>query len=164
MANVLKWHKPVEEVATRQSNPFYALQNELDRVMNDFYSLFAGQRYEFGKFEGLKLSPSIDIIETKDHFKVECELPGLNESEVKVLVGEKMLTIRGEKEVSTKDQGQNYMLREIGYGYYERNIALPVDLDTEHAVATFKKGMLWIDIPKKAGAIENVRELKIEKQ
>lgn len=165
MANVLKWHKPAH-VASSVSlrNPLYVLQNEVEKVISGFDKFFSGQRYELGKFEGLKICPSVDIIDTKDHFKIECELPGLSENEVKVFMSEGSLTIKGEKSISKKEQEQNYLMREINYGYYERNIALPDNLDTDNAVASFKKGLLYIDIPKKEGAAENIRELKIEKK
>jgi HSP20 family protein len=163
MANVLKWYKPSPVQVTQQRNPFLAIQNELDRAMNDFSGLL-GQQWDFGKFEGLRLSPRVDIVDTKDHFKVECELPGLSEEEVKVYIADGLLTIKGEKSISKQDIEKNYLMREITYGNYERSLALPENVDIEKAVASFRKGMLWIDIPKKLNVTDNVRELKIERK
>jgi HSP20 family protein len=39
---------------------------------------------------------------------------------------------------------------------------LPESVDPNKAKCTFKKGMLWIELPKKGEAVESHRELKIE--
>lgn len=114
-------------------------------------------------FEGLNLHPSIDIVDDKDNFKVVAEMPGMSEKEINVTLNENMLIIKGEKETSKKDEGKNYLIREIGYGSYERAIPLPEFVDLDKAKASFKKGMLWITIPKKAGGAKKARDLKVEK-
>lgn len=40
---------------------------------------------------------------------------------------------------------------------------LPDSADVDKAKASFKKGMLWVTIPKKAGSTQHSREIKIEK-
>lgn len=144
-------------------NPFQLLQNELERVVSNFYNVAGISRYSFENFENLILHPSIDIVDDKENFKVEVEMPGLGEENIKVSIRDGMLTISGEKETSRKDEGKNYSRREIAYGRYERSIPLPDSVDTNKAKASFKKGMLWINIPKKPESIKQSRELKIEK-
>lgn len=107
--------------------------------------------------------PNVDIVEDDDMYKVELEMPGLSEQDIKVSLDKHMLTVHGEKSVSQKDERKNYLRREIDYGCYERSIALPDDLDTEHAKASFKKGMLWVCIPKNPETLSKKRDLKIEK-
>ena len=53
--------------------------------------------------------------------------------------------------------------REIQYGSYERSIDLPNIADTDHATASFKKGMLWVKIPKKAGSKSSKHSIKVQK-
>jgi HSP20 family protein len=72
------------------------------------------------------------------------------------------LNIYCEKSTSQKDSGKNYKMREIEYGYYQRVIPLPKFLDTSQAKATFKKGMLWIDIPKTSSSATEEKLLKVE--
>lgn len=62
------------------------------------------------------------------------------------------------------DEGKNYTMREIGYGTYERQIPLPDNTDINNAESSFKKGMLWINVPKKPTDKSKVRELEIKKQ
>lgn len=67
------------------------------------------------------------------------------------------LMIKGEKKTSHKNKYQNYMMREITYGAYQRNVPLPESVDIEKAKATFKEGMLTIEMPKKVAALEQYK-------
>lgn len=144
-------------------NPFLAMQQELDKAMDNFLHWFETPKYSLQNFENSKLFPSLDIIDEKDHIKVEAEMPGLGEKDIQVSISDGMLTIKGEKTTSTKDKNKNYLMREISFGSYERSIALPTSADSSKAKATFKKGMLWVDIPKRSEAIKQAKEIKVEK-
>ena len=157
----LKKNIPVTIRANK--NPLQAIQNQFDKAVSDFYSILESPRFSMMSFEDLSLSPSVDIIEDDKNFKVECEMPGMGEEDIHVAVQDGMLAIKGEKETSRQDKDKNYLLREIGYGSYERNILLPENIDIDKASASFKKGMLWVNIPKKAGVKLEARELKVEK-
>lgn len=154
-------HSPV--AAQHLRNPLSGIQNELERMAQDFYGMIDPTHLPAENYDSLRLAPFIDIIDSKEAFKVEAEMPGLDEKDIKVLIGDGMLTIRGEKKTSTQDKGKNYMVREIGYGSYERTIALPDSADLKQAHASFEKGMLWVEIPKKTEATQQYRELKVEK-
>ncbi len=145
------------------NNPFLSLQNELNRVMGDFDDWFEPFNFPAERFENLMLNPAVDIIDGKDHFKVEVEMPGMGEEDIKISIDSGMLTIKGEKTTSKQDKDKNYMMREINYGGYERSISLPDSVDVEKAKASFKKGMLWIAIPKKVECIKKSRTIEVEK-
>lgn len=143
--------------------PFLSLQKEIDQSINDFFnSLDISSSYPTD-IEKLIISPRVDIIEEDKNFKVEVEMPGMSEENVSVAISDKALTIYGKKEISKKDEGKNYISREIGYGIYQRTIPLPDYVDTENAKATFKKGMLWVTFPKKVEAGKQQHEIKVEK-
>lgn len=54
------------------------------------------------------------------------------------------------------------MKREIHYGSYQRTISLPETVDTDKATTSFKKGMLWIILPKRAEVTQHAHQLKVE--
>ncbi|MFI4956461.1 MAG: Hsp20/alpha crystallin family protein [Gammaproteobacteria bacterium] len=148
--------KKLSPLTIKQGNPFTALQNELDRAMEEFNGMDI--------FEDLHLLPKIDIVDDKDSFKVEVEMPGMGEDDVKVNIKDGVLTISGEKSTSTKDKDKNYVMREITYGNYLRQVVLPDSVDIDKATASFKKGMLWVSMPKKAGSKEHSREIPVERK
>ncbi|WP_131780484.1 Hsp20/alpha crystallin family protein [Legionella bozemanae] len=146
----------------RLQNPFLSLQNEVDRLFRDFNEFLPASKLNWGQFEKMDLSPSMDIVEDKEHFCVQLEMPGMDEKDVQVSIADNVLTISGEKSSSKKNEGKKFISREISYGKYERSISLPSTVELAKAKATFKKGMLWIDLPKKQESKAGVRSIKVE--
>lgn len=147
----------------RSQNPFLSLQNEVERLFNDFNHFFTPSRFNWPlQFEKMDLSPSMDIVEDKDHFCIQLEMPGMDEKDVSVTISDNILTISGEKSSSKKNEGKKFISREISYGKYERSLSIPSSVDTSKVKATFKKGMLLVDLPKKLASKGSSREIKVE--
>lgn len=144
-------------------DPLLRMQNALDEALHNIYTTFDLPNFPTEEFENLSLSPSIDIVNDEHRFKLEAEMPGLCEKDIDISVANGMLIIKGEKETSKQDKEKNYTMREIHYGSYERKILLPEDVDTTDVKATFKKGMLWVEMPKKAEQTQAAKHIKIEK-
>jgi HSP20 family protein len=156
-------HKSSSELTRHIMNPFMSIQKEVDRALHGFYDIFESKPFDLQKFENLHIAPAMDLVEDNQCYKVEAEMPGMDEKDITISIHDNMLTIHGEKSTSRKDEHKNYIAREINYGRYERCIALPQAADGEKATASFKKGMLWVTIPKKAGKKGNGHQIKIEK-
>jgi HSP20 family protein len=144
-------------------NPFLTIQNEVDKALHGFYDLFETKPFDMKTVENVMLSPSMDLVEEKDCYRVEVEMPGMDENDVSVTLNENILTIRGEKSISKKSERKHYISREISYGQYERSITLPQSADGDKISASFKKGMLWVVIPKKAGTKGQSHQIKVQK-
>lgn len=145
------------------SSPFIRLQNEVDRLFGEFSDFFSPSRFKgWEQFEQLNLAPSMDVVEDKDHFSIQLEMPGMDEKDIHLSITDNVLTISGEKSTSKKNKNKKYVSREISYGKYERSISLPSSVDVDKVKANFKKGMLWIQLPKKEETIGGARDIKIE--
>jgi len=163
MFNIIPWDRPHNLNVKRERAPFSSLQSEINRLFDDFLTNGFERALLPAAWTGDQmLTPAVDIIENDKNFKVEIELPGMEESDVEVTINDNYLTIKGEKKESKHDKGENYVRRERYYGSCERAIALPETADTDKAKATFKKGVLWVDIPKKAGAVKPAKKLEIK--
>ncbi|QEY51551.1 Hsp20/alpha crystallin family protein [Legionella longbeachae] len=162
MNTLLKWKKGHPVPIAHANNPFLSLQHEVDRAFRDFYDIFSFNRPALEQFENLNLLPSMDVVEDEAHFSVQVEMPGMDEKDIQVSFANNILTITGEKFTSKKNENKKFLSREISYGKYERSISLPPTVDVEKAKATFKKGMLWIELPKKAEAKGKGRDIKVE--
>lgn len=149
-------------VSIRQTHPLRSLQHELNRAFSQFDRLFEPFNFPKMEFENLPLMPAMDIVDDEKHFKVELEIPGMDENDIKVAINNGVLTVKGEKSTSKQDKDKNYMSREIKYGMYERNIPLPESIDAQNASASFKKGMLWVNIPKKPEFIKESKEIPVK--
>lgn len=163
MKSLNKWKTPTSLTTNRYRNPFLSLQQEINNAMDSFYNLFDSPFSYSSELEKLTINPSIDIVEDEKNFKIEIEMPGVGEEDIKVMINNNILSIQAKKKISKKDSGINYISREIGYGTYEKNISLPDYIDADKATASFKKGMLWVSFPKKSDKMGSHKELKIEK-
>jgi HSP20 family protein len=59
-----------------------------------------------------------------------------------------LLTIKGEKKREKEEKDENYHCMERSYGYFNRTIELPADVDPEKVDASYKKGVLKIELKK----------------
>lgn len=161
MALIHKGNKQQHVLAHEHHDPLWALQQDLNKTMGHFYDLFDAKHFSLDHFENLKLSPCMDLAETKNCYKIEIEMPGLDEKDIHITIDDNLLTVIGEKTVSKKDEASTFIDREIKYGRYERCITLPKHADLEKVSANFKKGMLWITIPKVVGKKCSSRQVNI---
>jgi HSP20 family protein len=92
-------------------------------------------------------APAIEIFERDNAFFVRAELPGLTKEDVKVTVVHDELTIEGERKIEKEEKKEGFYRTERSYGGFYRSIALPEHLKAEAAKATFKNGVLEIEIP-----------------
>ena len=134
-------------------NPFYSLQREMNRLMDDFFdsSLFPRLSEEWsGTFQ-----PKLDIKETDKEFVISAELPGMDEKDIELLLSSDTLTFKGEKKFEKEENNENYHRVERSYGSFHRVIPLSAEIDTDRAEASFEKGILHITLRKietKSGA------------
>lgn len=159
-SNLLPWRRQDNNNVNQISSPFFSLQNEINRLFNGFGNELMAPSI---LLENQGAFPAVAILENDQSFKVEVELPGIKESNVEVDINDNYLTVKGEKKRSSSDEGQNYICNECYYGEFQRTVALPDDADAGKAKASFKEGVLWVEIPKKAGAATKTRKLEIRK-
>jgi HSP20 family protein len=124
-------------------SPFLTLRREMDRVFDDAFGSFGLGR--FGAGAGFNW-PNVEVVERDKEVHVAAELPGLDEDDVEVRVEDNVLVLRGEKRTEIDDSERHYTER--SYGRFERQIALPAEIDDERAKATFKNGVLSVTLPK----------------
>jgi HSP20 family protein len=144
----------------RGDDPFGSLFREVQKTFEDF-----PQRTPFARFGLDRLSPKIDLAESKDAIEVTAELPGVDEKDVDVTLADDVLTIRGEKrtERDEEDKNKNWHVVERSYGSFSRTIPLPFDPDPAKVEAKFDKGVLHIHLPKPAEVAKKQQKIEIKK-
>jgi len=135
-----------ERSVTRpSSNPFSALQQEIDRLFDGFSRNFPG-------FPAREVMPSMDLSETDKEIEITAELPGLEEKDIQLNVADNVLTIRGEKKNEREETKKDYHLVERSYGSFTRAIQLPEGVNADGIKAVMSKGVLKVTVPKPAPA------------
>lgn len=98
-------------------------------------------------FSGWK--PSVDIRELPERFEVVAELPGMNKEDIEVTLENGMLKITGERKTETENKDAKVHRVERSFGRFERVFTLPETADEKQVVATFKDGVLSLEIGKR---------------
>jgi HSP20 family protein len=127
--------------AARESSPFFALQQEIDRLFDGFSATFAGRSTK-------DLTPTMDIAETDKDIEITVELPGMQEKDVQLDIADNVLTIRGEKRDEREETKKDYHLVERSYGSFLRTVELPPSVNADQIKAEMTKGVLKIAVPK----------------
>ena len=85
--------------------------------------------------------------ETKDGYHVVMMAPGADPNEINVTAVGGTLTVEGELRVQGP-QGANPIWTEFGPSHFRRTIQLPDAINTERVQASYRDGLLEIEIPK----------------
>jgi len=92
-------------------------------------------------------SPEIEVFEKNNTFFLRADLPGLSKDDVKVIVAHDAVTIQGERKLEKEAKKEGLYRTERSYGAFYRRIPLPDHVKAETAKATFKNGVLEIEMP-----------------
>ena len=141
-------------VTRSASNPFSALQQEVDRLFDGFSRGFAGfpSLPSLPSFPSRELWPSMDVSETDKEIEITTELPGLEEKDIQLNVSDNVLTVRGEKKNEREETKKDYHLVERNYGSFTRSVQLPDGVNADNIKAVMSKGVLKVSVPKPAPA------------
>lgn len=124
---------PFDQLAT--------LRDEMNRLFEGSF----GMR-DFGLFSGW--SPALDVYEDKDNVIVKLEVPGMKKEEIDISLHDGMLTITGERK-QEKQAGEGETFRSERYfGRFHRSITLPAQVNGDRVKATYKDGILAVELPK----------------
>ncbi len=92
--------------------------------------------------------PLVNIRETESSFFVEAELPGLTKKDLEITLENNLLKLSGERHFEKDAKEENYHRIERSYGNFLRTFSLPSQVDPEGVKASFKDGILTIEVPK----------------
>ncbi|RPG68508.1 MAG: Hsp20/alpha crystallin family protein [Flavobacteriaceae bacterium TMED42] len=102
-----------------------------------------------------------EVFDDGDKLVVRLEAPGMEKEDFDINVVEKHLVVRGEKRIERERTEGNYKISECAYGHFSRAIPLHQDVDVSKAIATYKKGVLRIELPKKPSKERDVISIDV---
>lgn len=136
-------------------------------TLNFFDSLFNPENY-VPSYRTTSVSPRVNILKTKNSYVLTMDLPGLTENDIDITLKNELLTIKSAKkenkdeEVNQENQDEVLLLCERNFGMeFERSFNMPKDIDGSKVSATFKNGVLSVEIARKEEEAEKRIEIKI---
>jgi HSP20 family protein len=130
---------------------FSALQERMNRMNR----LFRESNSPEGPEEALTtttLAPPVDIYEDEHKIVLKIEVPGIDESDIDVLIQNNTLTVQGERKIEKEEKEENFRRVERQYGRFTRSFTLPSSVDPGQVSAHCDKGVLKINLAKRAEA------------
>ncbi|HHP50524.1 MAG TPA: Hsp20/alpha crystallin family protein [Moorella mulderi] len=125
-------------------DPFREIEEFRQRMMEWFRPLFPVER----RWEVDFWTPAIEMVEEKDKYVVKADLPGMKKEDIEVSVTQNMFTIKGERKIEEQRKDKGYYYCERRYGSFVRSIALPGSVEVDKIKATYKDGVLTVELPK----------------
>jgi len=130
--------------AEESLHPVNHFRHNIDELFKNFFGDIKSSSLYKSDF-----TPKINLSEDSTHVYVKAEIPGATKSDIEVSIQERIITIKGEKkEEQTSGDPKKTYIKESIYGAFERTFSLPSDVDSTQAKASFKDGVLSIEIPK----------------
>ena len=133
--SLVRWD-PFRNIAT--------LQDRINRLFDDAFPRPAGSDEDLV----CAWRPLVDIFETENGIVIQVDLPGVTKEDVSVEVKENVLTIQGERKIETQASDDQYYRRERSCGTFQRSFTMRSIIAPDKIKASFKNGVLKIEIPK----------------
>ncbi|MCF6159211.1 MAG: Hsp20/alpha crystallin family protein [wastewater metagenome] len=92
--------------------------------------------------------PPTDVYETPDEMVVKMSIPGAKPEDIQITFSKQTLTIHGYREDTSPHEKTCFYQVELRYGYFERNIFIPMPVDVDNTQALYKDGFLQVTLPK----------------
>src|SRR5207244_8750344 len=142
MTTLTRW-EPFREFSTMQDR-----MNRMNRLFRESYS-------PEGPEEALtttSFAPAVDIYEDEHNITLKIEVPGIDEKDIDVRIENNTLTVHGERKIEKEEKEENFRRVERQYGSFTRSFTLPTTVDAEKIQANYEKGILRVQLAKKAEA------------
>ena len=123
------------------------LQVQLNRLFEPF-ARFAGTDEDLVSGTWI---PPVDVAETQDRIIVRAEVPGMRQEDISIEFENGLLTIRGDRKLE-KSEGVTWHRVERIYGNFSRSFTLPRSVDPEKIAASYRDGILEVEVPKREEA------------
>lgn len=89
-----------------------------------------------------------DLFEDEQRVVVRLEVPGLDKNDLDIEVRDNTLIVHGEKRFEREETEGRYRVLQCAYGSFRRAMPLPATVVTDQAKASYKNGVLRVELPK----------------
>ena len=108
-----------------------------------------------------RLNPAVELVEHGDLYQLRVELPGFDPSKLELAFEGRTLTLSGEKQLPSPEEGAQVHLQERRAGSFERRFAFPAGVDGASIEAKFERGVLEVRVAKRPEAQPRKIEIQL---
>ncbi|MEQ1684889.1 MAG: Hsp20/alpha crystallin family protein [Burkholderiaceae bacterium] len=89
-----------------------------------------------------------DVFDDDDKVIVRIEAPGMHRDDFNVELKDDVLTVWGDKQFNREASQGRYSVMQCAYGSFRREVALPVAVKPDKTRASYRDGVLRVELPK----------------
>lgn len=93
---------------------------------------------------------AVDVSERPESVHVQLEAPGLDKDDIDIDVQGRQLIVTGRKSYESERTEGSMVISERAFGHFQRVVPLPDQVTAENAQASYRKGVLSIELPRLA--------------
>jgi HSP20 family protein len=144
----------------------HPMRSAASAIIDAERALDEGQ-HQFRAYPRLRLaneqsfSPRVSAVENELEFLITAELPGVEASDLDVVVEDGVLTIKGKRVLpgaEAEPEGDASDER----GHFQRRYRFNTDIDETAVKAVYKNGLLSVTVPKPVAPEPEVRSIPVE--
>jgi HSP20 family protein len=90
----------------------------------------------------------IDLLDVGPDLIIRANMPGVEAENLTITLSGNTLTLKGEVKAEPTLEGATFLRRERRASTFSRSLVLPMEVDADHAEATFRDGVLTLTLPK----------------
>lgn len=145
-------------LTTKENNPVNIWQKEMNSLFDRF-----NRDLGFSDSEERDFFPKVEVKEKGKHYTVCAEVPGLNEKDINVTLKDNCLIVEGERKSNSEKDEEGYSSSEFSYGCFYRSIPLDEEVNPDTVKASYKDGILKIDLDKVKESQHKVKKISVLK-
>jgi len=134
-----------------------AKHSSIEKLFEEFF--FMAKSHDFAT--SAPWQPPTDVYETEKNIIVKMAVSGLQPEDISVQFSDQTLTVSGKIGDDSAQQKVCFYQVEIRYGYFERKIKIPKQVDANNIHATYENGFIMTTIPKAEKAFNSTVSIKI---
>jgi len=167
ISDLIPWKREKKENIPVQREQERDALLDLRQEMNQLFDDFFQRPFEMSPFRAESslagdFIPQMDVTETDKEIKISVELPGMDAEDIDISMTGNRLTLKGEKREEKEEKGERFYRSERSYGSFQRSIPLHEEVQEERIEATYKNGVLNVNLPKRPGARKGTKNIEIQ--
>ncbi len=102
-----------------------------------------------------------DVFEDDKRVVVRLEAAGMSKGDFDIQVLDDALVVRGEKRFERESTEGRWRVLQCAYGSFLRTVPLPAPVKSEQSKASYRNGVLRVELPKRAPGKPNVTQIRL---
>jgi HSP20 family protein len=103
-----------------------------------------------------------DVFEDEERLVVRLEVPGMEKDEIAIEIADDVLRVSGEKRFERETTDGRWRVMQCAYGSFRRAVPLPVAVKADAARASYRNGVLRVELPKLAPGKPQAVQIKVD--